>query len=235
MAASGLNQAEISAQLSREIADLGQRMQAVSRDYEALFPGFQRVADALADAAPSQSQAALDIANTTEAAAAAFRGNMPNQQKLDCVVSCSACCHLYVKMPPGFAELIADYVVEHFSADELEALTNRLQQAAAKEQAVGEDLTAYRNPCPMLADDLSCQIYPVRPLSCRSFSSSSRPRCEAMVFDNQRDIKIDQEPSVVGMYGIATNALEKRAERQGLSADQQTLSVAVLEALSDRL
>ncbi|MBV6632065.1 MAG: YkgJ family cysteine cluster protein [Alphaproteobacteria bacterium] len=223
------------AQLRDGIAQLGQQMQTVSKDFERLFPALEQTLRSVAHNAGTLADAASKVADSVDAAATAFRANMPNQPTLDCARSCHACCHLYVKMPPGFAELIADYVINHFSEDQLASLKEDLAVAAEKERVADPSGFGYRNPCPMLGEDRSCRIYPVRPLSCRSFTSSSRPQCDAMAFGGQTNAEIDQQPTLVGFYGIATKVLEDAATAQGLPADQQTLSVAVLAALNERL
>ncbi|GGZ35466.1 hypothetical protein GCM10011273_22470 [Asticcacaulis endophyticus] len=48
-------------------------------------------------------EAARDTTAIADAALALLYG-FPNQSKPDCQSGCSACCHLYVKVPPGIAD-----------------------------------------------------------------------------------------------------------------------------------
>lgn len=94
-----------------------------------------------------------------------------------CAKGCSGCCNLNVHC--SFIEVLA--IVPVLPVDKFKALSSYAQQL----QQLGEhadDLKSFLSSsrqqlgnCPFLDDSGSCQIYSVRPLSCRSLLSTKEP------------------------------------------------------------
>ncbi|MDQ7995280.1 MAG: YkgJ family cysteine cluster protein [Luteibacter sp.] len=96
-----------------------------------------------------------------------------------CKAGCSFCCSLYVSATASELLLIEGYIAAMPRAARL-AVTTRVTDAFAHAQ--GKTMLARdraRVPCPMLNEQGLCGIYPVRPLTCRSYVSFDLPGCRA--------------------------------------------------------
>lgn len=117
-----------------------------------------------------------------------------------CSAGCSACCTQNVTMTALEGERILDFFIEQNSEDKLSAIINSLDQVHPKpEQTDNEFATACFNGidheepeqltetvCPFLDNNL-CTIYPVRPFSCRCFSSTRQcSPSQPAVMENRR-------------------------------------------------
>ncbi|MBI1205517.1 MAG: hypothetical protein GC182_23685 [Rhodopseudomonas sp.] len=216
-----------------EIAAVGEQTRLVAQRYEGIFAALRdALTDSLARAA-TPADGARAVMATADAVANAIATHLPNQPRRDCRAGCDACCHLYVMVPPGTAEAIAEHLIARLDDRPLTALKSELRKAAAAADALADPSTL-RHPCPLLAPDGTCTIYEVRPLTCRSFTSTSAAACRSLVFDRNSPVSaIPQNPSQFRVYVEATKALEQAALSRGLSADQQGLATALLAALGE--
>lgn len=113
-----------------------------------------------------------------------------------CIAGCSSCCYHWVEDVYSFeAEIIADFIRTRFP-DRIPMIIRRFQE---DERALSEldeklcenghvdDDTVYfeqlldeffqlRRSCALLELDGTCSIYPVRPLTCRTYLSFSDPK-----------------------------------------------------------
>jgi Fe-S-cluster containining protein len=214
-----------------DIATVGELTRLVTQRYDAMFSGFHAILLETLETATDMADAARTTFDLADAAVDTVRDNFAGQPKLACGKGCSACCHLFVAIPPGVAEVIAAYVETNFSPEARAQLLARLRADAADAAASGNP-QAIRTPCPMLDAGGGCTIYPVRPLSCRSFTSVSLPRCEQVVFgNNPAGGGVEQIPSRYRIYEYATKALAETARRRGLPPHQQGLRSALLAEL----
>ena len=218
--------------VSDNIAEVGTLMRALSGRYEGIFTG---LADALRTTlaqAPTMTEAARDATDIAEAAAARFRDSIPNQPATACASGCNPCCHLYVQVPPGSAALIAGFVEATFTPAARAALQERLAVAATAFRAA-PDPTRLRLRCVLLGDDNRCTVYTVRPLSCRAFTSKSLPRCQQVVFGDDRDGGVEQNAAHFRIFTEATFALEQAAKDRGLASGQNGLVAALQEEMKN--
>lgn len=214
-----------------DIATVGELTRMVTQRYDGMFQDFYAVLLEAIGSAPDMAAAALTAMALADAAVESVRTNFTGQPRFACAKGCSPCCHLFVAVPPGVADAIAAHVEARFPPDERAKLVLRL------EQKVEADLASptphlLRTPCALLDEGGSCMVYEVRPLSCRSFTSTSLPRCQQVVFgDNPDGGGVDQNPARYRLYEYATRALEEEARRRGLPARQQGLSATLLAQL----
>lgn len=102
-----------------------------------------------------------------------------------CCQGCSACCTTGVTITALEGEKILDYVVnqglERWLAAQLTITAplpppdhtwNEFAAACLEEQELAEAPLANPGTCPLLEDDRCC-VYPVRPLACRLFASTT--------------------------------------------------------------
>jgi len=128
-----------------------------------------------------------------------------SEHSVTCTCGCADCCNHWVEDVNSFeAEIIADYIrkqlpervetiIRQCKEDclELERLqelvderVNLLSEDGDKSRIDNVDLLLgvfyqMRRPCPLLAEDGSCSVYPVRPVTCRIYVSFYDPiRCD---------------------------------------------------------
>jgi Fe-S-cluster containining protein len=96
-----------------------------------------------------------------------------------CKKGCAYCCHLNVDLLAGEEIVIRDYVKDVFSKEQINEIKQkamiRYQESEGKDVEERQDI---KGPCAFLADDNTCRIYDVRPVSCRGFYSVMLERCE---------------------------------------------------------
>jgi Fe-S-cluster containining protein len=220
--------------VSENIAEVGTLMRTLSTRYEGIFGNLRGALGVALERSPTIADAARDAAAIADAASAGFRDHVPNQPSTACSSGCAACCHLYVQVPPGVAEVMVDHISTHFTPVEQEALHARLTVAAAAANAAGEP-RHLRLRCPLLGADDRCTVYEVRPLSCRAFTSRSLARCQEVVFgDPISGLGVEQVAGHFRIHMEATSALEQAARQRGLPAEQKGLAQALLDEMALR-
>jgi len=210
--------------IQNTISDVAEQMKEVSQRYDAIFSDFLATVVSALGQAPSIAEAAHIALSLADEAVEAMRVSFVGQPKFDCERGCSACCHLYVAVPPGIPELISQYVHDRFSAEQKAQLIERLQVSASTFAASRRpELT--RSRCPLLDDDGACMVYDVRPISCRSFTSTSKAKCHEMVFEPMANTRgVEQNPARYRIYENATKALQATALARDLPHEQMGLS-----------
>lgn len=174
-----------------------------------------RAAAALADGNPAAAaRSAQDLA---DAACAALDG--PDQNA--CGPGCGSCCVVNVDILAPEAAAIADFIKTTMSPQNLEIL--RLKIAKLQRLTRGFNHTERiisHQPCAFLDDAQSCSIHPVRPLLCRSVSSTSADDCRlALEMQEQgRQHPISCRIAQRDIYEAAFCGLAAGMERQGLDS-----------------
>ncbi len=96
---------------------------------------------------------------------------------VDCRMGCSWCCHQAVFASTHEIILMAQYLRKHYSREVVDEVRMR---AEAKESQLGPLSPAAalksRHACPLLLKG-RCMVYPVRPMACRIYLSSSEESC----------------------------------------------------------
>ncbi len=123
-----------------------------------------------------------------------------SSMNVSCKQGCSYCCYHWVEDVNSFeAEIIADYIkrnmpekvnsIIEICKDDTAELERLLNVVSAKISESKDDeadqidefellLTVFyqmKRPCPLLDDNNSCSVYPVRPLTCRVYMSFADP------------------------------------------------------------
>ena len=96
-----------------------------------MFQTFRRELEHALDAQPTMADAARLAMSMVDTASKAIASSFPNPQHHDCCDQCSACCNLFVSVPPGVTSLIADHIRKTFDHREQTDLLARLKNAAA--------------------------------------------------------------------------------------------------------
>ncbi len=140
---------------------------------QALGPVLARDEDG---AAIEAARLALD--RTLELARAALAREPPSRP-IACAKGCSHCCYSKVVITAPEALRIAAHLRSTLDPDALAAVLARL--VAVDDRTRG--LTRARRfeakiPCPLLADDGSCSVHAVRPITCAGWTSLDAGACE---------------------------------------------------------
>ena len=226
--ATGNNATGMVGALMDEFARVGTDSDQLARDYEALFSRLRRVLvqSVMPLSSPSDAaETALGIADAIhQSALRAF----PRQTQTACQAQCSACCHLPVQVPGGMGTMIARHVEATMMPAERDALHRKLLIRATHDEANPEGTTG--QACPFLSREGTCQIYAVRPPSCRAFTSPCAQTCHSAVFDHHEGEtpSIDQNAIIYRIYAEANMVLEQRAKHMGQKRGQEPLAATVL-------
>lgn len=117
------------------------------------------------------------LAQLAEEAEVLIEKDPGDRSLIDCGPGCSSCCVVNVStlMPEGLA--IVHYVHQQ-GREWAEQVTDRLEILWRDVRGLDdEDRIFVRRPCAFLDDSGKCSIYPVRPILCRSVTSTSAQSC----------------------------------------------------------
>ena len=113
--------------------------------------------------------------------------------RIACGPGCGACCVLNVTILFPEAVAISRFIQRHFSADELQGLRIRMQELHGRTRWLDDEERLFlRAPCAFLDQQGSCMIHAVRPLLCRSVTSTDATACH----DALSMVALDGVPSV---------------------------------------
>ena len=106
------------------------------------------------------------------------------RQHIACAAGCGTCCVVNVAVLFPEAAAILAYVGEQMSNRERESFGAKLEELYRRILWLDdEERVVLRQPCAFLSDEGFCSIYPVRPLICRSMTSTDPEDCrEAIAF-----------------------------------------------------
>jgi hypothetical protein len=154
---------------------------------------------------------------------------MQRPPALACQEGCDWCCSLDVGTTAPEVIRIATYVRQHYSADDLGALRERLMRRATHFR---ERQTTRRGepaqPCALLVNH-RCSVYPVRPLTCRGSNSTDPKKCEQ--FLTQPKTVIPNYASQHRLSAFVLDGMRAGLGEAGLKGDLLELSTALRIAL----
>lgn len=97
-----------------------------------------------------------------------------------CKQGCHWCCHQMVTTSPPVVFFLGQAVVS--SGALAEPLTAEVKRAAGKVRGLdARRRLALRLPCPLLGEDRTCAVYPVRPLACRGWNTYDADACRRSI------------------------------------------------------
>ena len=163
-------------------------------------------------------------------------GDSAERALVACGPGCGACCVLNVTILFPEAIAITWFLKRRFSAEQLDSLRARLQDLLTRTRWLDDEERLFvRVPCAFLDAQGSCIIHSVRPLLCRSITSTDPEVCHDAVAMAPLDgapcveMNLFQKQIVDTVYTELAGALEEL----GLDHRPRRLSAAVLALLAE--
>lgn len=151
-----------------------------------------------------------------------------------CAPGCGSCCMVNVAVLQPEAINIAHYLQQTRSAQELIDLKQRMKKMVTAISGLDEEeRIALRCNCVFLSEQGRCTIYPVRPLLCRSITSTSAEACrDALTLQALGE----QRPVMMNLFqknlmNMAFQGLAGAMEHQGMNSQGLELTASTLALL----
>ncbi len=156
----------------------------------------------------------------------------PPAKKLACAKGCATCCHLHVEATEAELVYLAGHLRLNWSADDLTALKKRLSVQVSEIQSLSAAERPFAEvPCVLLKNG-SCSAYEVRPLACRSATSTDADNCHAALED-PNGVSIPGYAHQRAIGSIANQALTLGLADAGIPNRNQKL-MSGLQTLLDK-
>lgn len=140
----------------------------------------QRFFKAASHSAPLQ-QVLTELKKLWSETEVLLKGEVEGRELIACGPGCGACCvvNVAISLPEGIT-IVQE--LKRLPAAWLARQRERLDELWREVRGLDdEDRIITRRPCAFLDEDGNCGIYPVRPLLCRSVTSTDPARCRAAV------------------------------------------------------
>ena len=99
-----------------------------------------------------------------------------------CARGCCACCIVNVSVLAPEAIAISWHLKRHFDPSQVKSVRRRLHDVHHKTRWLDDEERLFlREPCPLLDNSGACIVHQVRPLLCRSITSSSGDLCREAI------------------------------------------------------
>jgi hypothetical protein len=172
-----------------------------------------------------------NAAAVADTAAAEAKVRQPPRPALACREGCAWCCYKVVGTAAPEVLRIVAYLRETLPPAQWSALRQRVDEGQQRRRALSlNQLRRAALPCPLLQDD-RCLGYPVRPLTCRGYSSSDARRCEQAV--GQREVPVPVYLPQQRLSTMVLDGLRAGLEESGLESTLLELTAALHLVLSD--
>jgi len=153
---------------------------------------------------------------------------------MDCKAGCSTCCRVNVSVLMPEAVIIKNFLMKTKAEPELDDQIFRMKTLLKHIKYLEEDERILANkPCAFLNDKGACDIYPVRPLICRSVTSADAAACkEAMtMLALNENILIPMNIMQKSVMDTVFITLASALGKYGLNDNSKEITQAVLELM----
>ena len=162
--------------------------------------------------------------------------NSEEASRLACGPGCGACCVLNVSVLMPEAITIFRYLQKHFSDHEKKTLSKRLTELYRKTRWIDDEERLFMHePCAFLNEQGHCVIHVVRPLLCRSISSTDSIACRESIalapLEGVPVVEMDLLQKKV--FDTVYSELSKALDELGLDHRPQRLTAAILALLEN--
>lgn len=181
---------------------------------------------------PRTAETAIDLARPISEGAqhAIDMSGVKNQRA--CHKGCPGCCHAMISITAPEVFAIADYLHTHKSPEDVARVRRRAEEIAEKSRTMEKvEFAKAMLWCPLLDSDLTCSVYPIRPICCRAWNSLSLEACHDCYFGNHvsDQVPVDEHAHTVGQ-GVRSG-FTSAIEAAGLDGHTYELSSILVTAL----
>jgi Fe-S-cluster containining protein len=180
---------------------------------------------------PLQVIAVAQHANTvTDEAVQVALKESPPRTPTACREGCAWCCYTPVGTAAPEVLRIVAYLRQTLSAEQWDGLCERVRAGADERRLLGiERVRLSALPCPLLVEN-RCLAYPVRPLTCRGYSSSDARSCE-LALDHTRGVRVPIYWPQQRLAAFVLDGLRVGLENSRLDGELLELTAALRIAL----
>ncbi|MCC4591254.1 YkgJ family cysteine cluster protein [Xanthomonas campestris pv. cannae] len=145
------------------------------------------------------------------------------RRKIACKAGCSYCCSLYVSASSSELLLIEGFI-SRLPPNAGETVKARVKAAyvRAKEKSMAER-DSVRIRCPLLSNGGTCDVYPVRPLTCRSYVSFDLPACKTDAENPGAGTEVGRSASLIQIRSMLFGQLVSKERERGYAAGSYEL------------
>ena len=156
----------------------------------------------------------------------------PHQDERACHEGCPGCCHSLISITPPDALTLADWLRDEMPEEKVGVIRQQAEENAVKSHEMdNEQYAASMIWCPLLDSNLSCAVYPVRPICCRAWNSLSLEACHICYFSNHasKTIPLDDHAYEIGQG--TRSGFAEAIGAAGLDGDSYELNSVLVTAL----
>jgi len=150
-------------------------------------------------------------------------------EPLDCKPRCHYCCYNLPMVTPPEALLIGHHLDQTFTDQKKQILNTKIQKILKKIVGKRSDeifMMRHELPCIFLEESM-CLIYAVRPVVCRTCSSTSAAHCK-MIFENKNHrARLRTYPQMYGILQTGHSSLIEFCLEQEYQSDPLRLAEAI--------
>ena len=150
-------------------------------------------------------------------------------EPLDCKPGCHFCCYNQPMVTPPEALLIGHHIEQTFTDQQTQTLNVKIKKILNK--IVGKHLDEifmmrHKLPCIFLEENM-CLIYVVRPVVCRTCSSTSAAHCKTIFENRNHRARLRTYPQMYGILQTIHLRLIEFCREKGCQSDISRLSEAI--------
>lgn len=153
---------------------------------------------------------------------------------LACAAGCGSCCMVNVSVLEPESINIARYLNHTLDDDERDVLLQAMKKMVHRISDVDEEeRIAMRKNCVFLSEKGECTIYPVRPLLCRSITSTNADDCRDSLTMQAlgEQIPVTMNLFQKNLFNVAYQGLATAMEKNGMDTYGAELTADVLSYL----
>jgi len=150
-------------------------------------------------------------------------------EPLDCKPGCHFCCYNQPMVTPPEALLIGNHIDQTFTDQQTQALNVKIKKILKKIAGKNLDeifMMRHKLPCIFLEESM-CLIYVVRPVVCRTCSSTSAAHCKTIFENRNHRARLRTYPQMYGILQTIHLRLIEFCREKGCQSDISRLSEAI--------
>ena len=176
---------------------------------------------------------ALELAsnalNWTDEAIQKFTSLESLPEPLDCKPGCHYCCYNLPMVTAPEALLIGYHVAQNFTDHKKKKIASRIKNILRQIDGISPYEVAmmrHELPCIFLEDGM-CIVYPVRPVVCRTCTSTSAEHCKMIFESRNHRARLRCYQHIREIFQTVHSGLVDRCREMGCQADASPLAEAI--------